>query len=221
MFRKGVSLGARSDGRVKGTVEAERRAPPCPQDPPHLLSSGLPVAPGRARQALSDLWPHPWVPWSSGQRGAPAVAAVVLHRRACRHHGVCPQEGLLPLLALYVGPALPAPSDLLTCGVCRWSCSWLVPADRPGPSSSGENPLYSCSRGDRSLLELCVVPAGFSGRYPGVSVPLPRADLLQNGLVGSSCSPRDSQESSPTPQPEGPRHLHRIPRLSEAPWEVP
>ena len=26
----------------------------------------------------------------------------------------------------------------------------------------------------------------------------PRADLLQNGLVGSPCSPRDSQESSPT-----------------------
>ena len=28
----------------------------------------------------------------------------------------------------------------------------------------------------------------------------PRADLLQNGLVGSPRSPRDSQESSPTPQ---------------------
>ena len=28
----------------------------------------------------------------------------------------------------------------------------------------------------------------------------PWADLLQNGLVGSPCSPRDSQESSPTPQ---------------------
>ena len=28
----------------------------------------------------------------------------------------------------------------------------------------------------------------------------PRADLLQSGLVGSPCSPRDSQESSPTPQ---------------------
>ena len=27
----------------------------------------------------------------------------------------------------------------------------------------------------------------------------PRADLLQNGLVGSPCRPRDSQESSPTP----------------------
>ena len=30
------------------------------------------------------------------------------------------------------------------------------------------------------------------------------ADLLQNGLVGSPCSPRDSQESSPTP------HFKRI-----------
>ena len=28
----------------------------------------------------------------------------------------------------------------------------------------------------------------------------PRADLLQNELVGCPCSPRDSQESSPTPQ---------------------
>ena len=28
----------------------------------------------------------------------------------------------------------------------------------------------------------------------------PRTDLLQNGLVGSPCSPRDSQESSSTPQ---------------------
>ena len=28
----------------------------------------------------------------------------------------------------------------------------------------------------------------------------PRADLVQNGLVESPCSPRDSQESSPTPQ---------------------
>ena len=27
----------------------------------------------------------------------------------------------------------------------------------------------------------------------------PRTDLLQNGLIGSPCSPRDYQESSPTP----------------------
>ena len=31
----------------------------------------------------------------------------------------------------------------------------------------------------------------------------PRADLLQNGLVGSPCNPRDSQESSPTAQFKG------------------
>ena len=41
----------------------------------------------------------------------------------------------------------------------------------------------------------------------------PRADLLQNRLVGSTCSPRDSQESSPTPQfksinSSGPSLLH-------------
>ena len=31
----------------------------------------------------------------------------------------------------------------------------------------------------------------------------PRTDLLQDGLVGSPCTPRDSQESSPTPQLKG------------------
>ena len=29
---------------------------------------------------------------------------------------------------------------------------------------------------------------------------IPRTDLVQNGLAGSPCYPRDSQESSPTPQ---------------------
>ena len=46
----------------------------------------------------------------------------------------------------------------------------------------------------------------WGGQSTGVSASasfLPkntRTDLLQNGLVGSPCSPRDSQESSPTPQ---------------------
>ena len=44
----------------------------------------------------------------------------------------------------------------------------------------------------------------WGGQSTGVSALAsflhPRADLLQNGLVGSPCSPRDSQESSPTPQ---------------------
>ena len=46
----------------------------------------------------------------------------------------------------------------------------------------------------------------WGGQSTGVSIEHhsfqrnPRVDLLQNGLVGSPCSPRDSQESSPTPQ---------------------
>ena len=46
----------------------------------------------------------------------------------------------------------------------------------------------------------------WGGQSTGVSAlasVLPKksqADLLQNALVGSPCSPRDSQESSPTPQ---------------------
>ena len=47
----------------------------------------------------------------------------------------------------------------------------------------------------------------------------PRTDLLQNGVVGSPCSPRDSEESSSTPQFKsinslvlsylyGPTHIH-------------
>ena len=46
----------------------------------------------------------------------------------------------------------------------------------------------------------------WGGQSTGVSVQHhslqrnPRADLLQNELVGSPCSPRDYQESSPTPQ---------------------
>ena len=47
---------------------------------------------------------------------------------------------------------------------------------------------------------------GWGGQSTGVSALAhsfqrnPRADLLQNGLVGSPCSPGDSQESSPTTQ---------------------
>ena len=50
-------------------------------------------------------------------------------------------------------------------------------------------------------------PKYWSFSFPSVSFQFhhsfqrnPRADLLQNGLVGSPCSPRDSQGSSPTPQ---------------------
>ena len=55
-----------------------------------------------------------------------------------------------------------------------------------------------------SFLENQLFTSG--GQSTGVSAlasflpKKPRTDVLQNGLVGSPCSPRDSQESSPTPQ---------------------
>ena len=49
---------------------------------------------------------------------------------------------------------------------------------------------------------LCIMwPEYWSFRFSiSPSNEHPRTDLLQDGLVGSPCSPRDSQESCPTPQ---------------------
>ena len=52
--------------------------------------------------------------------------------------------------------------------------------------------LVSCSHQVAKVLELQLQHQSFQWT--------PRTDLLQKGLVGSPCSPRDSQESSPTPQ---------------------
>ena len=79
---------------------------------------------------------------------------------------------------------------------------WCHPA-----SSSSVVPFSSCPQ---SLPASESFPMSqlfaWGGQSTGVSAlhhsfqRNPRADLLQNGLVGSPCSPRDSQESSPTLQ---------------------
>ena len=46
--------------------------------------------------------------------------------------------------------------------------------------------LSSCSRGDIPLVELCVEPAGFSGRCTGMSVPL-RVVPSSTGLPSKGC----------------------------------
>ena len=64
------------------------------------------------------------------------------------------------------------------------SCPQSFPASGSFPMSQ----LFAS--GDRSI-----------GVSASTSVlPMLRTDLLYDGLVGSPCSPRDSQESSPTPQ---------------------
>ena len=81
----------------------------------------------------------------------------------------------------------------------RPSSRWCHPA-----ISSSVIPFSSCPQ---SLLvsvfsnesTLCMRwPKYWSFSFSIIPFKNPRADLLQNGLVGSPCSPRDSQESSPT-----------------------
>ena len=80
-------------------------------------------------------------------------------------------------------------------------------SDAIQPISSSVVPFSSCPQ---SLPAAEFFPTSqlftWGGQSTGVSALasfLPKksqADLLHNGLVGSPCSPRESQESSPTPQ---------------------
>ena len=98
-------------------------------------------------------------------------------------------------------PPCPSPSPRVHSD-SRPSSQWYHPA-----ISSSVVPFSSCPQ---SLPASGSFPVSqlfaWGGQSIGVSALAsflprnPRADLLQNGLVGSPCSPRDSQESSPTPQ---------------------
>ena len=80
---------------------------------------------------------------------------------------------------------------------------WVGDAIQPShPLSSPSPPALNLSQ-HQSLFQSQLFASG--GQSIGVSastsvLPMLRTDLLQDGLVGSPWSPRDSQESSPTPQ---------------------
>ena len=106
-------------------------------------------------------------------------------------------DSLRPHESQHAMPPCPSPTP----GVYPNSCPlsrWYHPA-----ISSSVIPFSSCLQ---SLPALGSFPMNqlfaWSGQSIGVSASTwtPRTDLLQNGLVGSPCSPMDSQESSPTPQ---------------------
>ena len=98
-------------------------------------------------------------------------------------------------------PPCPSPTPgvhSISCPLSRW-CHPTV--------SCSVVPFSSCfqtfpASGSFQISQLFT----WGGQSAGVSALasfLPKntqTDLLQNGLVGSPCSPRDSQESSPTPQ---------------------
>ena len=73
----------------------------------------------------------------------------------------------------------------ISSSVIPFSCPQSLPASESFPMSQ----LFAWGSQSTGVSAL----ASFLQRNP-------RADLLQNGLVGSPCSPRDFQESSPTPQ---------------------
>ena len=84
----------------------------------------------------------------------------------------------------------------------RPSSQWCHPA-----ISSSVAPFFSCpqslSASESFPMTQLLAWGGQSTAVSALASFLPkksRADLLQNGLVGSPCSPRDSQESSPAPQ---------------------
>ena len=71
----------------------------------------------------------------------------------------------------------------------------LSPPSPPAPNASQHQGLFqwvNSSHEVAKILEFQLQHQSFQWT--------PRTDLLQDGLVGSPCSPRDSQESSPTPQ---------------------
>lgn len=93
------------------------------------------MAPSWARQAfLSDLRPHPWVPWSGGQWGAPAVLATIT---LCAPAHPDPQEGPLPS-ALRVGLALQTCGHLESAVVMLVACpSGKTDRGPPGRRAGG------------------------------------------------------------------------------------
>ena len=70
------------------------------------------------------------------------------------------------------------------------------PRSSPSPLAPNPSPHQSLFQWVNSSHEVAKVPEFQLGHHSLQRNP--RADL-QNGLVGSPCSPRDSQESSPTP----------------------
>ena len=108
-----------------------------------------------------------------------------------------------------------------TCTKILQSCATLCePMDcsPPGSSVQGDSPDKYIRVDHHGLLQGIFLTQGLNlhlihllNRQPGSLFssasttqrrkwqPTP-VDLLQNGLVGSPCSPRDPQESSPTPQ---------------------
>ena len=71
----------------------------------------------------------------------------------------------------------------------------LLSPSPPAPNPSQHQGLFQWINSSHQVAKVL----GFQLQHQSFQWT-PRTDLLQDGLVGSPCSPRDSQESFPTPQ---------------------
>ena len=110
-------------------------------------------------------------------------------------------DSLRPHESQHAMPPCPSPTPgvyLNSCPLSRWChpaiSSSVVPFSSCPQSlpASGSFPRVNSSHQVAKVLEIQLQHQSFQWT--------PRTDLLQDGLVGSPCSARDSQESSPTPQ---------------------
>ena len=111
-------------------------------------------------------------------------------------------NSLQPHESQYVRPPCPSPAPGVYSNSCL-SSRWCLKAISSSvvPFSSCPNPSPHCQclfqwvnspHQVAKVLEFQLQHQSFQWT--------PRTDLLQDGLVGSPCSPRGSQEASPTPQ---------------------
>ena len=119
-------------------------------------------------------------------------------------------DSLQPHESQHARPLCPSPTPGGHPDSCPWS-QWCHPA-----ISSSVIPFFSCPQSlpASESFPMCQLFTS-GGQSTGVSAlasflpKTPQADLLQNGLVGSPCSQRDSQESL-----ESPLYIHHGSSLS-------
>ena len=110
-------------------------------------------------------------------------------------------ESLQPHESQYSRPPCPSPTPEFTQTHVHWVGDAiqlshpLSTPSLPAPNPSQHQGLFQWVYSSREVAKVLE----FQLQYPSFQWT-PRTDLLQDGLVGSPCRPRDSQESSPTPQ---------------------
>ena len=108
-------------------------------------------------------------------------------------------DSLWPHELQHARPPCPSPTPRVYSNSCP-SNQWCHPA-----ISSSAIPFSSCPQslpasGSFPMSQLFTWGSQSIGHQHQSVQWTPRTHLLQDGLVGSPCSPRDSQESSPIPQ---------------------